>query len=151
MIKLLKLIERFVFTAAFGHGRMVEMYLTLVCGLYGMILLLVPDAALQSIATRGDFFAQHGRFMAIPFLFKFYLSGYGVLGNLNGWQYAQAHRIIGASFGIWLFGWYSIKFALLGAVATVGFPFATIAVFMCLRIMVLAAVGLPVPRAPGRM
>lgn len=148
---MLKTIERILFTAAFGHGRMIETYLSLVCGLYGFILLVIPEAALQSQATRGDFFTQHGQLMAAPFLIKFYLSGYGVLGNLNGWKHFQLHRIIGAGFGIWLFGWYSMKFALIGAIATVGFPFATIAVFMCLRIMVLASIGLPSPRAPGQM
>lgn len=132
-----------------GHGRMVEAYLATVALLYGVILLF-PDAADTSQATRGAFFNELGSLLGMPFLLKAYFSGYGVIGVIRGWPFSHGHRFTGALIGTALWGWYSAKFALIGAFGTVGFPFATVAVFVCFRVMVLSALHIPPILSPPR-
>jgi hypothetical protein len=143
-------LQALLLAPSLGHGRMMESYLTAVCALYGFILLVVPNAAISSQATRDVVFDELGRLIALPFLLKAALSGYGILGNIKGWRDANGFRFAGALAGFALFTWYVIKFLLIGAVGALGFPFALVAVAVCVRVMALSSIGLPVPGAPGK-
>ena len=141
---------RFLLAPVLGHGRMAETYLAAVALVFGVILCF-PDAVDTSQATRDPFFQWIGSWLAVPFFLKAYTSGYGVVGTIRGWSYSHTHRFIGAILGVALWGWYAAKFVIIGAVGSVGFPFASVAVFVCLRVMMLSLLRIPpAPILPPR-
>lgn len=133
-----------------GHGRATECFLLGVGALYGAILLL-PDAAFDSDATADLAWWGYGHWVALPLLIYAVLAGAGLFGNIRGWPLSRTWRFLGAMLGFAIWTWYAAKFAALGQLAAVGFPFSTIAAIFSIRIMGLALVGLPRPGAPGAM
>ena len=134
-----------------GHGRATESYLAGVAILYGAILLLLPNAAFDSDATNDIAWWGYGHLLCIPMLTYAVFTTIGLLGNIRAWPFSRTCRFIGATLGVAIWTWYATKFAALGLLATVGFPFSTIAAIFSLRIMGLALIGLPRPGAPGAM
>lgn len=91
-----------------------------------------------------------GSYLSIPFFLKAIFSGCGVVGVIRAWRYAHAFRFAGAVFGMALWGWYAAKFAVIGALGAVGFPFTAVAVLVCFRVMILAVLGIPRIGTPAR-
>lgn len=145
----LNVVENLFLAPVLGHGRMAETYLAAVALLYGLIL-LIPGEVASSKATSGSVTELVGAYLAIPFLLKAYFSGYGVIGVIRAWPFTHTHRFIGGLLGITLWSWYSVKFILIGALGATGFPFVTVAVFVCFRVMVLAALRIPPIATPAR-
>lgn len=143
-------IEAVLLAPHLGHGRMMETYLAAASLLYGVILMVVPDAPLDSQATRDAVFDEIGRLIALPFLATGSIAAYGIVGNIKGWHNANGFRFVGAVVGFALFTWYVLKFFLIGAIGTLGFPFALVSVGACVRVMFLSAIGLPLTGAPGK-
>lgn len=132
-----------------GHGRAVEAYLTIVAGVYGALLLFVPDGAFNSQITADIAWLGYGYYLAIPLLGKAALNGAGLIGNIRGNPGSRSLRFVGAMLGttIWLF--LAAKFFLVGAAATAGFSFCLVAILFSIRIMGLALADLPNPGRPG--
>lgn len=131
-----------------GHGRAIECYLVSVTGVYG-VLLLTPGAAFDSKATVDIAWAGYGHWLALGPLSHFEVAGFGLLGNIKGWRGSRVLRFLGAMIGSLLWTWCAAKFAVLGDIATVGFPFCLVAILFSFRIMALALADLPPPGAPG--
>lgn len=134
-----------------GHGRAVESYLVLFAGSYGIALLFVPEAAFSSQATRDLAWMGYGPWVAIPFLLKSIVSGYGVLANIYAWRRSREFRIIGALIGMWIWSTMVYKFILVGSPYTIGSFAAGWAFFFSIRIVALAIANRPLPGSAGVM
>jgi hypothetical protein len=134
-----------------GHGRAIECFLAIVAGLYGSLLLLIPEAAFDSKATVDIAWLGYGQYLALPLIIKASLTGTGLLLNIRGMRYSRQFRFLGALLGtlIWIF--LAAKFLVLGLIASVGFPFCAPAALFSVRIMGMALADLPRPGAPGAM
>jgi hypothetical protein len=134
-----------------GHGRAVECMLAVVAGYYGILLLMVPGAAFDSVATADIAWHGYGRIVAIPLLMKAALTGGGLILNIRGKRFSRQMRMSGAFIGSVIWIWLSLKYANLGTVATVGFVFCNVAAVFSIRIMGMAAAGMPRPGAPSAL
>lgn len=134
-----------------GHGRVIESFLVLFAGTYGIALLFVPDAAFSSSATRDLAWMGYGQFVAIPFILKSIFSGYGLIANIFAWSYSRLFRIIGATFGLWIWSTMVLKFIFVGTPFTVGTFAAGWSFYYSIRIIALALVDLPRPGVPGKL
>jgi|SRR6185312_1930295 len=134
-----------------GHGRGTEFCLFAVAALYTAILLVLPNAAEHSQATRELFWSGNARLLVAPMASAATLSGYGLLANIRGLPFEQAARFAGAGVGLVIWVWFVTSFILAHAIATPGCVFSFIAVWTSVRIMILALAGLPPPAAPGNM
>lgn len=133
-----------------GHGRATECYLAVVAALYGLQLLVIPDAAYASRATV-DIAPDYGHLLGVPFLVMAALSGVGLTLNIAGRPYSRILRFAGAFLGTMIWIWLTAKFVMIDVVATVGLPFCLASIAFSIRIMAMAMAGLPAPAAPGKL
>lgn len=132
-----------------GHGRMFEFVVCTICALYGLMLLFHPDTIWDSQATRDLAWYAYGRAIAVPFLFKATLTGYGLAANIFGWALSRSSRSCGAGIGCFIWGYLETKFILAGVPFTFGSICAIVFLFGSLRVIVMASMNLPRPGAPG--
>lgn len=132
-----------------GHGRMVELVLSFICLIYGLVLIFDTSASFDSQATRDLAWLGYGNLVGIPFLIKASFSGYGLIANINAWKFSRFSRIIGAFVGSYIWIWILTKFISIGVPFTFG-SICAFTFFLCSgRIIGMALANLPVPGAPG--
>lgn len=136
---------------ALGHGRALESFLAFVCFVYAMIILFVPDAPLQSQATVDLAWEGYGKYIAIPFLLKAILTGWGVYTNKQGLPISRFCRIAGATVGTFLWTFLLFKFIAFDAIGALGTALCIGGIVASLRIVGLAMANLPPPGAPSQI
>lgn len=134
-----------------GHGRAIECYLACVAGLYGLLLIAVPGAGLDSSATADLAWHGYGWLVGMPLLAKAIATGSGLIFNIRGLRCSRYLRMTGAFIGSMIWIWFTLKFATNRTFATVGFPFCVFASLFSIRIMAMAAANMPRPGAPGAL
>jgi hypothetical protein len=134
----------------FGSGRMTELTLAFICGLYGLILLFAPAQALHSSDLSDLAWAGLGRMIAIPFLVKSVITGIGLARNIRGDKHSRQLRFIGALIGTFIWSWIATNLAYNGSFGALGFPVSVTFTYLSIRIMALACANLPVPGTAGR-
>ena len=132
-----------------GHGRAIECNLAMSAGIYGIILLLYPEAALDSSATADLAWLGYGQLLATPLLLKSFLTGSGLALNVAGMPYSRPCRFCGAMLGTLIWTFVAAKLLILGLIATPGFPFSLTALVFSVRIMGLSLADLPRPGVTG--
>lgn len=134
-----------------GHGRRLEAALTLICGIYGLGLFIFPPLALDSKATVDLYWAGYGRIIAVPFLLKAILTGWGLLANINAWSYSRSLRCCGALVGAFI--WWAMiwKFTKYGAPFSFGSVCAVVFLLSSIGIFSMALANRPIPGAPGAL
>jgi hypothetical protein len=132
----------------FGHGRMMECYLTIVCLAVTCIILIAPEQTLHTDALFDIGWSFNARYIAIPFALKTVLSGAGLICNVNNLRGSQALRFAGGLVGFIIWFWLSTKFILLNSFL-LAWPFCVAAAYSSIRIMAFALVDLPRSGTPG--
>jgi hypothetical protein len=132
----------------FGHGRMMECYLTIVCGTIACIIIIAPEQTLYTNALFDIGWTLNAWYIAIPFALKAVLSGGGLICNVNNFPYSQPLRFSGGLVGFAIWFWLSTKFILLDALL-LAWPFCVAAAYSSIRIMAFALVDLPRSGTPG--
>jgi hypothetical protein len=130
-----------------GFGRTLEFFLVCITVSYGLALLLVPGAALKSLATYELAYLGYSGYIAIPFLMKAVFTGYGLIANIFDLRFCRTTRFIGALVGSFIWSSYIIQFFLVDSFFTLGSWFCFYAFFASIRIMVMALADLPPPRS----
>lgn len=134
-----------------GHGRAMESYLALFAGSYGIAILFIPDAAFSSSAMRDIAWEGYSPHVALLFISKAALTGYGLAANIKNWRWSRQFRIVGAIIGLWIWSSTILKFVIVGNPYTLG----AFAAFWCfifsVRIIALAIANLPRPGVSGSL
>lgn len=135
-----------------GHGRRMEGYLVLVAGFGTLILCTHPLSAEFAHSLESIFWMGYGKYIFIPYLAVFVISGYGLVGNKFDWPSSRWARFIGATLGFLLWITYSVQLYHLNLIATPGFILGfPLAVYGELGVMIASAANVPRPGAPGNM
>jgi hypothetical protein len=128
----------------FGHGRMMECYLTSVCTIITAILIISPQQAFDTGALLDIGWSINPRLIAVPFATKAVLSGTGLAFNVLCIPFSQHLRFAGGLVGFFIWSFLSFKFILVGGVL-LAFPFCLAAAYTSVRIMAFSLVDLPQP------
>lgn len=132
-----------------GHGRATESALALVAALYGILLLTNAGSQLATVNVTEDiYWLGYSRFLAVPFLIKSALSGFGVYGNIMGWGHSRHFRLYGAMIGGFLWSWYASKAWAVGSGTSLGFAASVVFLLLSVRTMALVSADLPHPGMP---
>lgn len=132
-----------------GHGRVAEAMLTLVAGLWGILLLVNPETATDSKATVDLAWEGYGHIIAAPLLLKASLTGIGLIGNVKGWSSSRYFRFCGALLGSFIWGWLIGKFWAVGVPFTFGVVCALAFFLLSIRVAGMSLADLPRPGTPG--
>jgi hypothetical protein len=136
----------------FGHGRRLELIFSLAAGLYAVELLVVQNATVRTVVTEDLFWGGYGRSMLAVMWFLFLTTSAGLLFNIRAWPGSRALRIMGASTGFFVWGWFGVKLTLLVVLPSPGQVLACVLGFAGeLMVIFNAAANLPRPGAPGSM
>lgn len=134
-----------------GHGRRWESFVVLANLYYCMILTFIPNAVGHTEATKDLHQAGIAFFVTIVFWLAFLTSFFGLFCNVKGLRYSQLLRIVGAVIGFGIWGWFALKLALIGLIASPGHVLAALTAMYEVRVVFMAAANLPRPGAPGNL
>lgn len=134
-----------------GHGRRWESFVVLANLYYCLILTFVPGAVGHTEATADLHAAGVAFFVTIVFWCAFLTSFFGLFCNVKGLRYSQPLRIAGAVIGFGIWGWFALKLALIGLIASPGHVLAALTAMYEIRVVFMAAANLPRPGAPGNL
>lgn len=134
----------------FGHGRRVELLLSIAAGTYAIELLLVRNATSRTVVSEDVFWGGYGHYMLIVMWLLFVVTSCGLWFNIKAWPGSRLLRLVGAWMGLFMWGWFGTKLALLGVTPSPGQVLACIVGFVAEPMVIFnAAINLPIPGAPG--
>jgi hypothetical protein len=136
----------------FGHGRLVELLMSIVAGFYAIELLIARNATSRIQVTEDVFWGGYGHYMLAAMWLLFAFTSLGLLFNIKAWPGSQVLRAFGAFMGFFIWGWMGIKLGWLGVWPSPGHDFACVfGIIGELLVIFKAAANLPRPGAPGNM
>lgn len=134
-----------------GHGRRWESFVVLANLYYACVLTFTSNSVAKTQATMDIFYSGYAFIIPTVFWLAFTASFFGLFFNVRGMQYSQVLRILGAVLGFLVWGWFGLKLALIGLIASPGHVLSTLTALYEIRVVFMAAANLPRPGAPGNL
>jgi hypothetical protein len=132
-----------------GYGRLTEASLATICFVYATMLVVAPQRSATPTAALMDlYYYGYLPLMTVPLYLKAFLTGGGLIANINGWRHAKLMRFMGAIIGSMIWTWYAAKLALLGEWPLV-FVICVVFTIISIRIGAVALLDLPPPIRNG--
>lgn len=136
----------------FGHGRRVELFLSIAAAVYLIEILVVRNATSRTVVTEDIFWGGYGHYMLWAMWALFLTTAGGLVCNIKAWPGSQILRIVGAVLGFIIWGWFGVKLGWLGVYPSPGHVLSCVVAFAVEPMVVFnASANLPRPGAPGNM